>query len=84
MTKDALKETLRTVPLDRRLAVALAAARLRYQDIADRSGLSDSHFSYIVRGRRTANPEQRKAIAKAIGVSVADLFGEVVKESEVA
>lgn len=65
-----------TVPLARRLAVAMAAAEIRQQDIADKAGLSDSLFSHIVRGRRIPNADQRKAIAKALGVPVVDLFGE--------
>ncbi len=78
MTKDALREALKAIPIQRRLAVALAVAELKQQDIADRTGLSEVEFSRIVRGRRQPTEPQRKAIAKALGLSVADLFGEEV------
>lgn len=76
MTKDALREALRPVPIERRLAVALAAASLKQQDVADKAGIGDAIFSRIVSGRRPSTPDERKAISKALGLAVVDLFGE--------
>jgi transcriptional regulator with XRE-family HTH domain len=74
MTKDALREALKPVPPTRRLAVALAAANLKQQDVADACGISKNQFSLVVRGRREPSPTEAKAIAKVIGLAASDLF----------
>lgn len=75
MTKDALRDTLKAVPADRRLAVALAVSDVTQRQIADRCGLTEDTVSRIVLGRRAPTDEQRKAIAKVLGVPVGELFG---------
>lgn len=77
MTRDELREALLAAPVSRRLAVFFALkATLRQGEIADRAGLTDTELSRIVTGRRRPTDDQRKAIAKALGIAVADLFGE--------
>ena len=77
MTKDALRDTLKTVPPERRLAVAIAATGLKQRDIADEVGISESLLSRLISGHCWSSRSQRVRIAKAIGLSVVDLFGEV-------
>lgn len=78
MTKDALRDALKGIPADRRLAAALAIAEVKQQDIAERCGLSDVIVSRIVTGHRQPTDAQRKAIAKVLGVPAGELFGEQV------
>jgi lambda repressor-like predicted transcriptional regulator len=42
-------------------------------DIAERSGLSRERVEAIVLGRWTPSPAERKVVAKALGVEVADV-----------
>ena len=76
LTKTALREAVQGVPLERRLAVAIAALGVKKQDVADAAGIESSLFSRVLTGRREASDDEREAIAKAVGLTVSDLFGE--------
>ena len=79
MTKEQLRDALSAVPIERRLAVVFALqADLRQRDIADRAGMTEPAFSRTVAGRRAATDDERRDIAKAIGLPVSFLFGESV------
>lgn len=85
MTKDELRDALQGVPVERRLAVVFALQTdLRQLDVADKAGMTESNFSRTVAGRRDATPEERRAIAKAIGLPVAELFGPEALASRTA
>ena len=75
MTKDQLLDALSAVPIERRLAVVFALqADLRQRDIADKAGMTEPIFSRTIAGRRVATESERRAIAKAIGLPVTELF----------
>lgn len=59
------------------------AKGLSQQMLADMAGVSRSQFSEIETGSRPANTLRLSAIAKALGVSVTDLFEGGSKESYV-
>lgn len=78
-----MKDALRGVPVSRRLAVVFALRTdLKQQDVADKAGMTESMFSRVASGRRDASDHERRAIAKAIGLPVADLFGEAVEATQ--
>ncbi len=78
MTRDAIREALQAVPVQKRLAVVFALTDLSQQEVAARIGMATPTFSKTVSGWRQPSDKERRAIAKAIGLSVADLFGEEV------
>ena len=78
MTRDALRDALQAVPVEKRLAVVFALTGLSQQEVAARIGMATPTFSKTVSGWRQASDKERRAIAKAIGLSVTDLFGEQV------
>ncbi len=79
MTKDALRDAVLAVPLERRLAVAIAALGVQKQAVAEAAGIQNTLFSRTLGGYRQPPPDECRAIAKAIGLSVADLFGDEVE-----
>lgn len=82
MTNDELRAALRGIPLSRRLAVAFALrSDLKQRDVSDRTGISESHLSQMISGRKGIDAEQRQAIATAFDLSVADLFGGDAEEA---
>lgn len=74
MTKTELRNAVLAVPFERRLAVAVAALDLKKQDVADRAGMTPPVLSATLTGRRVALPDERKALARVIGLAEADLF----------
>jgi hypothetical protein len=59
------------------LAVAIARDGRPSYVIAAAAGINQPDFSGIVSGRITPTPARRAAIAAALGVEEADLFGQV-------
>jgi transcriptional regulator with XRE-family HTH domain len=76
--KAGLAFMLERVPLARRLPVAFAITGIQQQDVADEVGMTDATLSRTVAGRRAPSDNERKALAKAFGVAVCDLFGQEV------
>lgn len=58
------------------LKVAIVSSGHRQYVIAGRAGMNETLLSKIITGRTTATPEQKKALAKALGRRVQDLFPE--------
>jgi len=46
-------------------------------EIARRAGLNETALSRIVRGRRSATPDERQKLAKALGMDEAMLFAAI-------
>lgn len=63
--------------LNTALKVAIHESGLKQNFIAREAGLSEPELSRIVNGRAEPTPDQKKAIAKALGRKVQDLFSEV-------
>jgi transcriptional regulator with XRE-family HTH domain len=78
MTKREIRATLATVPADRRLTVAFALADVQQKEIAAQAGVSAATLSRTAAGLRSASDDERRAIARALDLSVADLFGQEV------
>ena len=74
LTPDELRDVLHRVPVDRRLAVVLTITRRRQQELAVRAGVSEPRLSRLVAGAVLPTTDERRAIAKALGLKVADLF----------
>lgn len=50
--------------------VAAAFARLKQNDVARRAGISESHLSLIVNGKRTPSLAVAKRLAKVLGLRI--------------
>jgi len=60
------------------LKVALFISRKRQVDVADKAGVPESTFSKIINGRIAPNADQKSAIARALRMSIHELFPEEV------
>jgi transcriptional regulator with XRE-family HTH domain len=78
MTKREIRATLATVPADRRLTVAFALADVQQKEIAAQVGVSAATLSRTAAGLRLPSDDERRAIARALDLSVSDLFGQEV------
>lgn len=79
MTRDEIKQMLTAVPAGReRVRVAITLTGAKQIRVAAKAGMSSSLLSLILHGHRSCARAQQRAIAKAIGLSVSDLFGEEV------
>ncbi len=58
----------------------LRRGELQYE-FASRLGIGETRLSRIVRGRVDPTPEERKGIAKALGMTEAELFPSVATSS---
>jgi DNA-binding XRE family transcriptional regulator len=57
-----------------RLRVLRAEKRINQHDTAKAAAISPFCYWQIENGRKTATPDERKALAKVFGVKVADVF----------
>jgi transcriptional regulator with XRE-family HTH domain len=79
MTKDAIRAAIAGVtPGPERARVVIALAGHRQVRVAKKAGMSDSLLSLILNGHRPCIREQQRAIAKALGFTVDELFGAEV------
>jgi transcriptional regulator with XRE-family HTH domain len=77
MTRDELRTALQGVPVGHlRVKVAMTLLGESQHAVARKIGLSQGTVCYIVNGTRDVEPTERGLIAKALGLTVADLFGE--------
>lgn len=62
----------------------LRAARrdqgLRLTDVADRAGMSPQYLSEVERGRKEASSQVLSALTRALGLTLVDLAGALVRE----
>lgn len=59
-----------------RVRVALDLTGKRQTAVAKRVGISQSTLSQIVNGNRPVAADERRPLARALGLDVADLFGQ--------
>lgn len=59
-----------------RIRVALSLSGKRQTVVAKRLGISQGTLSQIVNGNRPVSSDERRPIARALGLDVADLFGQ--------
>lgn len=57
------------------LRLALFHSASTQKAVAERAGISESQLSKIASGQRHASPDVQVAIAKALNLDVADVFG---------
>lgn len=83
MTRDEMRAALESVPAHRRLAVIFALdPDLRQRDIAAKADMGESAFSQTCAGRRPPTDDEKRSIAKAIGLPISILFGEQQRDEE--
>lgn len=77
LTKDALRTALAGIPPGYlRVRVAMDLAGKKQGQVARRIGISQPTLSQIVTGNRPIAESERGPIARALGLDVADLFGQ--------
>lgn len=77
MTLNEVKPVLSSVPAGpQRALLAITLLRQRHVTVARRAGISPSYLSLILNGHRDSDRSTQRAISKAIGLPVSDLFGE--------
>ena len=54
----------------------IAASGMKQKVVAERAGMSEAVFSNIVRGRRKVYADEVEGLAKALGVSIEELFAQ--------
>ncbi len=64
------------VAMNMALKVAILQSGKTQREIAEEIGLSEGYLSRFVRGWEQPNPDQQKAIAKALKAKPAELFAE--------
>ena len=57
------------------LKIFLAQRDIRQSHVAQATGISRKRINRIANGHTQARPEEQKALSKALGVEVSDLFG---------
>lgn len=60
----------------RNIRLMMVTLDLKQSELALRSGISESHFSRLLSGRRGWDLKNMEAVAKALGISTPDLFAE--------
>jgi transcriptional regulator with XRE-family HTH domain len=60
--------------LNVRLKLAMFESRKKQKRIAKLARIAETQLSHIVRGRRTATPEERKRLAEVLGKPERELF----------
>jgi len=66
----------RTLPLNVALRVAIAATGRHQKDIARRADINQWRLSRIVRNDVTPTPKERARLARILGKTVPELFGD--------
>jgi transcriptional regulator with XRE-family HTH domain len=61
--------------MNAKLKLRLTQTGRRQYQIAREIGLTENELSRIVRGRRSATADERRALALVLGVTEPDLFG---------
>lgn len=56
------------------LAAAIRNTGIMKWSIAERSNMSAARLSHILNGHRAPRPEEKRALAKALGVGVREIF----------
>lgn len=65
-----------------KMLISMAASGLTINELADRSGVSRNTISAIKAGKANCRPDKVGAIAKALGVDVAELIETELAESK--
>jgi transcriptional regulator with XRE-family HTH domain len=60
--------------MNAKLKLCMAQTGRRQYEIAREIGLTENELSRIVRGRRSATADERRRLAKALGVPEPELF----------
>ncbi len=61
--------------MNAKLKLCLSQTGRRQYQIAREVGLTENELSRIVRGRRSATPDERRRLALALGMTERELFG---------
>lgn len=64
-------------PVSVSIKQSMVSKGLYQKAVAERAGFTEQQFSDMLNGRKVIRAEYLPAIAKALGVSVGDLFAEV-------
>ena len=79
MTRDELRGALSGLPAGHlRVRTAFMLTRKSQANAGRRLGVSQSLISQIATGHREASDDERRALARFLGLEVTDLFGESV------
>jgi transcriptional regulator with XRE-family HTH domain len=62
--------------ISRNIRLMMVTLDLKQAELANRSGISESHLSRLLSGRRGWDLKNMEAVAKALGISTPDLFAE--------